>query len=465
MNSLLPQKNVCISSYCVRILDKYLLYAPGRPGAPLAALVNRAAIRAIQAGRPLPGELSAWVRPPAQPGPLPGAPRTGPLTAPFFLGLIPTRGCNLACRYCNFDAPKLNSPRMPLVVAREAIDGYIGLLQAARSSTLEVQFFGGEPFYAWETVFFAVEYARLRARELGMQTRFEVITNGVFSSERCRWIADHFDAVVLSLDGPPDLHEWQRPAVDQKGYARIVLDNACTLSAGPCALSLRCCVTEQGVSRMVEIAEYFAHTLAPEGVCFEMLVPSPSSQAAGLQPPDPYDFTRGYLAASKALAAHDIDTIISTVNLGAYQSSFCPVGKDALVVSPDGSVDACYLLREDWEKNGLDLRLGQSTGSGFVFEPGAVQRARDLTGQQKSACRDCLCRFHCAGGCHVRRCAGTPGRNNAEVCIHTRLITIANLLLGLGQAELLDDWLQDQSALESVALSPSDRLADLEELQ
>jgi sulfatase maturation enzyme AslB (radical SAM superfamily) len=92
----------------------------------------------------------------------------------------------LACRYCNFEAPKKSSPLMPAAVARGAIDAYLQLLKAARKQTLEVQFFGGEPFYAWDTVFFAVEYARLRAAELGMKTRFEVITNGVFSTGRCR---------------------------------------------------------------------------------------------------------------------------------------------------------------------------------------------------------------------------------------------------------------------------------------
>jgi len=449
--------------FCTRILDKFLLYAPptARASQPLAALVNRSTVRALKAGGPVPESITTWLRAYEQRGDSPVEARSGPLTDPFFLGLIPTRGCNLACRYCNFDAPKQSSPRMPAALAREAVDAYIQLLMSARKQTLEVQFFGGEPFYAWDTVFFTVEYARLRAAELGLKTRFEVITNGVFSAERCRWVADHFDTVVLSLDGPPELHESQRPAVDRKPYTHIVLENTRILSDGPCELSLRACITRRSQERMVEIAEYFASTLAPVSVCFEMLVPSPASESAGLHPPDPYAFTLGYMSASRALSGCGIETVISTVNLNACQGSFCPVGKDALIISPDGAVDACYLLEEDWQKNGLDLHLGQLKESAFDFAPGAVQRARDLTARFKSACRDCLCQTHCAGGCHVRR-GSSPNHLRSEVCIHTRLITIASILNSLGHPDLVDAWMSDRSALQETALSTSDRLAHLE---
>lgn len=453
--------------FCIPIFDKYLLYSPQNilTSKPTAALVNRASIKAIKSGNSLPAELSEWMQIGSYHQEAESLIRTGSITSPFFLGLIPTRGCNLSCRYCNFDAPKHESPRMSLTIARSAIDAHIQLLQAARKSLLEVHFFGGEPFFAWETVFFSVEYARLRAVELGMKTRFEVITNGVFSADRCRWIANHFDTVVLSLDGPPDLHEWQRPATDEKSYFKTVLDNARILSSGPSELALRVCVTQNSVDSLPEIARYFIQAIEPKAVCFEMLVDSPSSQSSGLLPPDPYIFSLKFLSAAQILEEAGIEAVVSTVNLNSYQSSFCPVGKDALIVSPDGTVDGCYLLPEDWQSNGLDLHLGNMSGSQFSFSPGAVQHVRNLTGEYKSPCRDCFCQYHCAGGCHVRRSASPMERRNTEVCIHTRLVTIANILLNLGQAEILDDWLLNQQAIEAAALSCSDRLQHIEEFR
>ena len=65
---------------------------------------------------------------------------------------------------------------LSLELARWAIDAYLSLLHSTRKTTLEVHFFGGEPFNAFETVFFAVEYARLQANQQGLEARFEVIT-------------------------------------------------------------------------------------------------------------------------------------------------------------------------------------------------------------------------------------------------------------------------------------------------
>ena len=143
--------------FSVPVFDNYLIYAPLHH---TVALVNERAVQEIRSGvrtgapvtevlRPLLNQL----RSPADVAP---TPRTGPLTNPLFLGLIPTRGCNLGCRYCDFAAPKQTSPVMDLGLARQAIDGYLNLLKSAGQSHAELHFFGGEPFYAGAVVHFAV---------------------------------------------------------------------------------------------------------------------------------------------------------------------------------------------------------------------------------------------------------------------------------------------------------------------
>lgn len=445
--------------FCVPVLDKFLLYAPRRH---VTALVNQAAVTLIQnaflRGESVSGELASLFEDLRTEPSTALTTRTGPLRDPLFLGLVPTRGCNLNCQYCDFAAPKRTSQKMSLSTVRRAVDAYIALLQSVKKSTLEIHFFGGEPFYAWDSVFFAVEYARLRATEMGMETHFEVITNGMFSAARCRWIADLFDTVVLSIDGPAELHDRQRPALNGKGSFATLARNARILSDGPAELALRACISHLSVSRMPEIAAFFAQAFHPSSVCFETLTPSPLAQQAGLFHPDPVEFARGFFAAAEVLSGQGIETILSTADLNTDQDTFCPVGRDALIVSPDGTIDACYLLRQDWEEQGLDLRLGRLSTDGFVFEPGAVQRARDLTSRNKDACQDCLCRYHCAGGCHVRRSASPTARKNTEVCIQTRLITIATLLVSLGKADLAARWMGDRERLEAAALSLDDRL-------
>jgi radical SAM protein with 4Fe4S-binding SPASM domain len=451
--------------FCVQIQNKYLVYAPPQR---LSALLNRAAAKALRAGlrgeTPLEGELGELGKAlQAEGEPIPTL-RSGALSDPFFLGLIPTRGCNLDCQYCDFAAPKLSSPQMSLETVRGAIDAYIQVLHVCRKTRLEVHFFGGEPFYAPEAVFFAVEYARMQAAQQGLETCFEVITNGMFNTDLARWIGSHFDTVVLSLDGFEEIHERQRPALKQHATYPIILRNAHVLAESEAELALRVCITRENVSQMAAFAGWAAEELHPGSVCFETLAESPLSRQNGLEAADPYQFVQNFQAARKVLEAQGIQTILSTDPPGSLQSSFCPVGKDALIVSPDGTLEACYWLEAAWQRNGLDLRLGRLEGDHFVLDPDAVGRAREATLINKDGCQNCLALHSCAGGCHVRRAGSPAGRRYAEVCFQTRLILTLRLLHELGQDSLAEAWLADRSAVERFVYTGSDRLESLEAL-
>lgn len=452
--------------FSVPILDKILLYAPLHN---LLALVDRGAIREIEAGLesgtpshyPQVEELLSVLRALSQPPP---AARRGVLREPLFLGLIPTRGCNLGCCYCDFPAPNAKTPVMSLELARQAIDAYLHQLSNNQLRRGEVHFFGGEPFFAEQVVHFAVNYAMVRAEKLGIRLRFEVTTNGVYNARKARWIADHFDTVVLSLDGPADVQEKHRPALNGQSTYGLVEQSARIFSQGTVELILRACITSETVGRMPEIARWMASEFRPNTVTFERLTESPNSRAAGLLPPDPWEFACNFMAAARLLETLGIQVALSSANLNSLQCSFCPVGKDALIVSPDGSVDACYLLPEEWERNGLDMSLGRMVNGQMKIDPAALERARSLTVQTKSLCAGCLCRYHCAGGCHVNHDAsGSPGQYDA-LCLQTRMITIAGLLKRLGQTELAETWLTDREAMELSAWQATDELCQLETL-
>jgi uncharacterized protein len=443
--------------YSIKVGQNVLIYAPLHH---FCALVNPQAAREIRRG--LANRGSEWmaslpfidllrqpVGPPEE--------RDGPLD-PLFLGLVPTRGCNLNCQYCDFAAPKSSGPVMDFSTARQAIEAYFSLQKSAGRQRAGVHFFGGEPFFASALVDFAVEYAALRAGELGLEVRFEVTTNGLFDARRCQWVGDHFDCVVLSLDGPRDIQDCQRPSLGENSVFDRIEANARQLAASPTDLVLRACVTDQTVVRMAEIAAYFSQEIRPDLVCFETLVACDLSQRAGLLAPDPWAFARQFYPAMKILRDRGIKTVLSTANLDSLWTSFCPVGKDALIVSPDGSIDACYLLRQAWEDHGLDFHLGQVEGNRLAILEGAVRNVRRAGTAARPRCADCFCRYHCAGGCHVNHSSpGVDGPYDAA-CIQTRLVTTALLLDRLGQGDLAESWLADRPAQEAMAWATSDRL-------
>ena len=385
--------------------------------------------------------------------------RSGPLASPLFLGLIPTRGCNMGCRYCDFAAPKKSSPVMDVEMARNAIDAYFNLLCRNNQSHAEVHFFGGEPFFAEKTVHFAVDYARQRAAALGLTVSFEVTTNGFYAAGRAQWIADTFDVVVLSLDGTADVQDSHRPAINGGPSSPVVLRSARIFSEGQGELLVRACVTHNSVSRLPEFASWVSRELRPSTVCFETLITAPLARSAGMLPPAPFEFARYFDQATRILAGYQIDVVLSTADLRTTRANFCPVGQDALIVSPDGAVDACYLLEQDWKDKGLDMRLGWLKGNQLDIAPAALQHARSFGVDSKALCRNCLCRFHCVGGCPV-----TQGKmvTYDSTCLQTRAITIVRLLRQMGEHALADAFLEDVAALEQAAWQSDDRLVHSE---
>jgi uncharacterized protein len=450
--------------FLVPVVDKYLLYSPLHH---LAALIDRHAVQLIRAGlktqdtktmpdllQSIAGQLlSVEVNPPAI--------RTGILDAPLFLGIIPTRNCNMGCRYCDFAAPKLDGAIMRLNMARGAVDAYLNLLKAAGREHAEIHFFGGEPFFAMNVVQFIVEYAALRASELKLPIHFEAITNGIYNANSCRWIAEYFDTIILSLDGPADIQGRQRPARNGHNPFSTIVRNAKIFSESAVELIFRVCVTSETVDRMTEIAAWLGKEFRPSTVCFETLTESKLSQASGFMSCSPWTFARQFVDATRVLDKYGVEVVSSTTNLQNIQLSFCPVGNDALIVSPDGTLSACYLLPEDWSRNNLDFHFGRVARDSFEIDEEALQYVRSMSVADKALCSNCLCRYHCTGGCHVNHNIARAQQYD-DLCIQTRLITIAKLLMQMKQDDLMEEWLANRPAMEMSGMQQTDQLFRLE---
>jgi uncharacterized protein len=448
------------SIFAIPILDQFLLYAPLHN---LAALTDRAAVarlrqslllrESVERG-PL-SEILHVLNTETAPAP---APRQGALS-PAFMGLLPTRGCNLSCRYCGFVAPDESSRVMDLELARDAVDWYLGLVGRTGLRQAEIHFFGGEPFCAAEVLDFTTHYARIRAEKAGVAVRFEIATNGVFSERRAAWAADNLDTIVLSLDGPPEIHDLHRPCRDGRGSFAMVDRSARIIAEGAAQLFFRTCVTAQTVGRMPELAAWFCQNYRPQGVCFEPVQPMAQPGYVQLEPPDPWEFARDFVQAARVLEAHGVEPVYAAADISARRVSFCPVGQDVAIVSPDGAISACYLLRRDWQAKGLNLDLGHIAESGAVeLDEEAVDFARGLNVWNKPFCVHCFCKWHCAGGCHVNHILPDGPTDYDRLCVQTRVITLRNILKALGREDLIEELLAAPQALETAVRQASDTL-------
>ena len=446
--------------FLVPVKDKILLHAPLHG---LSAIINQSGAQQLQAAfndekHPLPEAYQALFSilrekiPPPQP-------RKGVLKEPLFLGLLPTRDCNMHCRYCDFPVSKADPLRvMTRDQCQEAIDAYFNLLINNGYQHAAIHFFGGEPFVAPELVFFAAEYARCQAQKLNLPLHLEASSNGLVKKDYAAWISETFNCIVLSLDGRERIQNYQRPTKGSRDSFYPVIETAKIISDSPCKLILRSCITRDSLPEMQETVEWMVDNFIPETICLEPMSESDQSMRNQLQTPDPWQFSKMFLQAEIFLKPHGINCMLSTADLSLTTVSSCPVGHDALIVSPNGEINACYLPKTSWLSKDKDMHLGRIKDGKLDIHQINLDRVRSYELGNQPLCKNCFCRYHCAGGCHVNHPSdGAPDRFDA-ICIRTRLVTLGKLLQRVHQETLLIDWLNDDRALEASAMWQNDRI-------
>ena len=133
--------------------------------------------------------------------------------------------CNLRCKYCFASTGDFGTGHrltMDAETAKRAIDFVIA--KSGHRRNIEVDFFGGEPLMAMDTVKRAVEYARSIEEAHGKCFRFTITTNGVLlDDETIEYINREMSNAVLSLDGRKAVNDDLRPTINGKGSYDVIV--------------------------------------------------------------------------------------------------------------------------------------------------------------------------------------------------------------------------------------------------
>ena len=116
-------------------------------------------------------------------------------------------GCNLACTYCNVQQGTYGEPLslMEDSTAYAAID-FLARIRNGRFPRLI--FYGGEPLLNWKVLTRATK----KMTSLFPEGAIEIVTNGtLIDHERARFLADHDIFTIVSMDGPKEVHDKNRP--------------------------------------------------------------------------------------------------------------------------------------------------------------------------------------------------------------------------------------------------------------
>jgi uncharacterized protein len=142
--------------------------------------------------------------------------------------ILPTEKCNFRCSYCYED---FALGRM----TPDVMDGIISLVKSRKDTLdqLDIDWFGGEPLLARDIIF-NIAKTLMEVCELNhIGYRSTITTNGYFlnesvTSELLRYGISNFQ---VSLDGPQEVHNAQRPTASGQPTFSVIANNiGCLLS-------------------------------------------------------------------------------------------------------------------------------------------------------------------------------------------------------------------------------------------
>jgi len=129
-----------------------------------------------------------------------------------------TLNCNLECVYCQATAGKSNcSKSMTINIADVCVERAFESL----SKNIDIEFQGGEPLLNYKTLKHIIERSLALATQKGKTVTFSVVSNlSSLTEEMVEFFARHNVSIAVSIDGPKDLHDLNRPHV-QNGHSNF----------------------------------------------------------------------------------------------------------------------------------------------------------------------------------------------------------------------------------------------------
>lgn len=312
--------------------------------------------------------------------------------------------CNLRCKYCFASTGDFGMGRrmtMDPDVAKKAIDFVVERSGSRRN--IEVDFFGGEPLMAFDTVKKTVEYARSIEKEKNKKFRFTITTNGILlNDESIDYINENMDNCVLSLDGRREVNDEMRPTPNGCGSYDVIVPKFKKL------------VSQRGKDRDYYVRGTFTSknldfsndvlSIADEG--FDQLSVEPVTSEPGTG----YDLSEKDLPRIAEEYEKLVDIMQKRRKEGKGFNFFhfmvdlqqgpcvikrlrgCGAGYEYVAVSPDGDIYPCHQF-----VGRPEFKLGSIFDGSFDMD--ISEKFSSLNVCSRPKCRDCWAKFYCSGGC------------------------------------------------------------------
>jgi uncharacterized protein len=132
--------------------------------------------------------------------------------------VVVTLRCNETCVYCHASRADMEATHTDMTP--EVADATVDQIFATTSPDVTIEFQGGEPLVAFETIKRIVDRARKKNETAGKRLEFTMVSNlSLMDDEKLAWLVENRVQICTSVDGPEHLHDKQRKLVGASAHA------------------------------------------------------------------------------------------------------------------------------------------------------------------------------------------------------------------------------------------------------
>ncbi len=310
--------------------------------------------------------------------------------------------CNLRCEYCFAQTGDFGGERciMPPETGRRAIDFLIE--NSANRENIELDFFGGEPLMAWDTVVETVRYARSAEKNHGKKFRFTITTNGLLlDDDKIDFINREMVNVVLSLDGRKDVTDRIRKTLNGKSAYDVIVPKFQKLvqSRGDKDYYVRATFTKYNLDftdDVIHLRELGFEQLSAEPVVTDISEPYAITESDLPRVFSEYDRLCEVMMNREKDKFNFFHFMVDLDQgpCAIKRLRGCGCGNDYVAIDPNGNIYPCHQFVgiDDW-------KMGNLYDGSFDNDIKSIFAATHV--YSKQGCRDCWAKFFCSGGCNA----------------------------------------------------------------
>lgn len=322
---------------------------------------------------------------------------------------ITVSDCNLRCAYCFVEDQQRGFPtgKMSWTTAKQSLEVFAKLCD--RAEKISLTFYGGEPLLNSDVVYASMRYVRQLEKEgrFLQPVEMTMLTNGVLVDDRTvEALLETGTGSSVSIDGPGPLHDASRKNLAGHGSFDAALRGYRKLQDVGLKPGVSCTLNRNNIDHMDEIVAFIAEELRPEGMGFNVLLPTICSG-------NPLEVScdlaaEKLIAAFKRLRQYGIyeDRIMRRVrpfeDRGFHFKDCMGVGGQ-IVITPEGRIGPCQaFLGIDryfpFSVSELHGRLPE-INSETLYEQPLFKEWRHRFPLNMKKCSDCVAVALCGGGC------------------------------------------------------------------